>query len=372
MTRSSQQFDAIEEMKHLMVQNRLWQQQRPPSSPPLAATLPIDPTLQTTPPSIRTLTRQSRYLEQRLAAEPLSSPSRDVLRSQLKGSVVLASAGAQAQDDLATTEAAQKACKRRERLSNKALQTGGQLYAYQARNMVRQLEQSESQKAAVLLKQERERQRRRWKVYKRICRQRLCVAVRGRGAVKANLRSTPWGCNLYQTSDNTPSRVLDANTGQWRITVDRSRQWQSYYPKDDPSCSRPRLVATKAVSQRKDDKTGDPLRATVQATPAWIIALEPAFQLAIKGHVELEHDGVKLIKQHLCYDFARNHLDDRELSDEEPQLFNAKATEEEQWQHTEPTDSQLPSQNNLESQDILSDDIQLNSDDIAAVFATQF
>lgn len=329
-TQSSWQFEAIEELKYQILLNKRWNDD-PPSSPPLARALPLDPALRRTPPSIRTLARQSKYLDQRLANELLSSPSRDVLRSHLKGSVVLTQIGAQAQHDLSQTETAQRARNRRDKATNRSLQTGGALYAAQARSMVKQLDQTDAQKAIDVITKEKQKQRKRWKTYKRLQRQRLCVAIRGRGAVRvAALRSTPHGRDLYYPyyQGDRDSMKIDKE-GVLYTAVDRSRHWQSYYPKDDPACSRPLLVATKKMNSRKLDRPGSPTRQAERVVPSWIKAMEPTFQLAIRGYTERESiEGVnnaELVRR-LVYDFARNHVDDRELSDEEERLHDATAT----------------------------------------------
>ena len=99
---------------------------------------------------------------------------------------------------------------------------------------------------------------------------------------------------------------------------------------------------------------------------------EPDFQLAIDGYTERSDDTDPQFKKHLRYDFARNHLDDRELSDEEQRLFKGAATAEEPEMPQGPLDTQLFSQFNVESQETARDEFDFNSDDIAAIFETQF
>lgn len=317
--------------------------------------------------------KQGDFLSQRFGGdELLSSPTRDILRSHIKGSQIQSQIGSQALHDLAEVEAAQRARRRRERSSNRPLQVGGRLYAHEAREQAVQLDLTESEKAAALLFQERLKARKRWKLYVKKNRDKVCIGARGRGADKAVLRSTPWGRLLHPPSSEQSTYLKHEESQQYYLAIDRSRQWRSYYPKEDIACLQPRLVATKSIRFRVDNKTGNPERPTVRTTPPWLSSLKPDFLLAIGGYTERSSDSDWLLVNKLIYDHARNHLDDREQSDEEERLYKQELAEGDWQTNLEPTGTQSLSQINQQSQSGAGSKFEFDFDDIEAVFNTQF
>lgn len=97
----------------------------------------------------------------------------------ITGSNIHAARGAQALNDLRQTEAATKARERRARASRAPLQTGGALYARDARQMAKKVEV----KAAKRIINSRKR-RLTWKRYKSQSQKAIGVALRGRSKDK--------------------------------------------------------------------------------------------------------------------------------------------------------------------------------------------
>ena len=81
----------------------------------------------------------------------MSPTFQENLRLVLKGGMVQAISGERAVADLGDSKAAEKAWAARQK-SRRIVQKGGQLYAYQARNMVKQSEEVDLQKAEVALR----------------------------------------------------------------------------------------------------------------------------------------------------------------------------------------------------------------------------
>jgi len=114
------------------------------SQPPVLA--------QAQPPlTTHSLKRQGEDLQQAAINMNLSPIFQENLRLVLKGGMVQAISGERAVADLGDSKAAEKARAGRQK-SRRTVQKGGQLYAHQARNMVRQREEEDLQKAEIALR----------------------------------------------------------------------------------------------------------------------------------------------------------------------------------------------------------------------------
>ena len=106
-----------------------------------------------TPLTIRSLKRQENSLEEITA--DLSPTIQRKLGKFVRGSLAQVQLGAQALENLAHTQAAQKARAMRQQGGRHTLQGrghGGVLYAHEARNMVVDREQAEANRAAAVFK----------------------------------------------------------------------------------------------------------------------------------------------------------------------------------------------------------------------------
>ncbi|KAA8913293.1 hypothetical protein FN846DRAFT_1018904 [Sphaerosporella brunnea] len=136
----------------------------PPSTPHRRAQYSdsdVEPETPETPLTIRTLKRVCREII--LDAAALNTPPsfQHKLRAGLKGGLVQSQAGARAFADFAATKAAEKSRRQRSRSS---LQKGGVLYAENARNIVKQREEEEVEKAEAALCRAQKAQKRAQKV----------------------------------------------------------------------------------------------------------------------------------------------------------------------------------------------------------------
>ena len=104
-----------------------------------------------TPLTTHSLKRQGEELKQSATNLDLSPIFQENLRLVLKGGMVQAISGERAVADLSNSKAAEKARAARQK-SRRTVQSGGQLYAHQARNMVQQREEEELQKAEIALR----------------------------------------------------------------------------------------------------------------------------------------------------------------------------------------------------------------------------
>jgi hypothetical protein len=163
--------------------------------------------LQETPHTVRTLNRHSIYLKERFHGQ-LSSPTEAVFGQFVTGAIIQAEKGAQAKDDLADTEAAVQARKRRNN-STKALQKGGVLYASNARFMVSKKQQLTAEQANRLLLKDR----RKWITYKAKKREDVNLVLENQlnkdsRRQKISLRQVPYYTRYYNDLDWPKSRQL--------------------------------------------------------------------------------------------------------------------------------------------------------------------
>ena len=102
------------------------------------------------PLTTHSLKRQGEDLQQAAINLDLSPIFQENLRLVLKGGMVQGISGELAVADLGNSKASEKARAARQK-SRRTVQKGGQLYAYQARNMVQQREEEDLQKAQIAL-----------------------------------------------------------------------------------------------------------------------------------------------------------------------------------------------------------------------------
>jgi len=119
-----------------------------PITVPLRQHTPIPGPQLDDPPSTPTTLCSLKYHADSLVSTlpPLSPSSNRHLQQYLKGSLAIAQSGALALQDLENTKAAELARAARQKRSRRPLQKGGVLYAYEAREMVKQKEQDSVEK----------------------------------------------------------------------------------------------------------------------------------------------------------------------------------------------------------------------------------
>jgi DDE superfamily endonuclease len=132
---------------------------RPLTPPSNASYQPIRPT---TPHS---LVMASTHLRNALSTSTIDSPTRKHILSFIKGSVLVAGVGHEAEQELYKVQALSQARLERRKATRTSLQKGGVLYAKDARQMVTVREQDKEEAARRVIQQGQERRQRQYHSY---------------------------------------------------------------------------------------------------------------------------------------------------------------------------------------------------------------
>jgi len=131
-----------------LLENQTLHHRSPITPPP-----PTIPPALSTPYTIRSLKRQAEYLEN---SDPGSPTFKTNMQRFIRGSIVQAQTGTMAQEELASTRAAELARANRQSRSRRAVQKGGVIYVHQARAIVSKKQELDTRKKVEKVERELE------------------------------------------------------------------------------------------------------------------------------------------------------------------------------------------------------------------------